>query len=114
MVLRTVKTFASGKVQFTSAIRAEYQAGKHSLPLCLCGAAFICSSFMYPFKDRLLNDCFMCIAENSLLFLCGGNTLFQLVGFGKAFEVYRMSAVVHKLQNCYNRTFIQNVRIIGK
>ena len=65
MVLRTVKALAGGKVQFTSAIRAEYQAGKHSLSLCLGWTAFVRSQFLYPFKDSFLNDCFMGVAENS-------------------------------------------------
>ena len=44
----------------------------------------------------------MGIEEDSLLFLCGWNPLFQLVGFGVAFEVHRMPAVVHSLQNADN------------
>jgi hypothetical protein len=39
----------------------------------------------------------MGIEEDRLLFLCGRTPLFQLVGFGIAFEVHRMSAVIHTL-----------------
>lgn len=75
MVLRTVKTPAGSKVKFTSTIRTEYQTGEHSLPLCLCRAAFVRSQLLYPFKDSFFSDCFMCIAENCLLFLCGGRSM---------------------------------------
>lgn len=44
----------------------------------------------------------------------GGNMLFQLVGFGIAFEIVRMSAVVHTLQNAGNAVFVPMVRIFGK
>ena len=54
----------------------------------------------------------MGIEENSLLFLCGWNPLFQLVGFGIAFEVYRMPAVVHTFQNADYRAVLPVVRII--
>ena len=56
----------------------------------------------------------MGIEEDSLLFLCGWNPLFQLVGFGIAFEVYRMPAVVHAFQNADNRAVFPVVRIFGK
>lgn len=79
IVLRTAKTFAGGKIKFTSTIRTKYQVGKHSLSLCLCWATFVRSQFLHPFKDSFFNNCFMGVTENCLLFLCRRNPLFQLV-----------------------------------
>ena len=56
----------------------------------------------------------MGIVKDSLLFLCGWNPLFQLVGFGIAFEVHRMPAVVHTLQNTDNGTVSPIVGTFGK
>ena len=81
MVLLVVKAFAGSKVQLIPAIGTEQKPVEQSLPFRFCGTAFVCPQFLYPFKDGFLNDCFMGIAENRLLFFCGGNPLFQFVGF---------------------------------
>lgn len=84
------------------------------MPLCLCGAAFVRPKFLHPFKNSVLYNRFMGIEKDSLLFLCGWNPLFQFVGFGIAFEVYRMPAVVHALQNADNGTISPVIRAVGE
>ena len=67
-----------------------------------------------PVQNSVHHNRFMGIEEDSLLFLCGWNPLFQLVGFGVAFEVHRMPAVVHALQNTDNGAILLIVEIFGK
>ena len=77
-----------------AAIRTIEHTGEKSGFMVICAPPPVLGKPLNSFPYFLGDDRLMGVFENHLLLFWGGVALFELVGLGKCFKIYRMSQVL--------------------